>query len=213
MAAAASTAAPFSAHVGVDLQHIPQGLCAAACCRYRHIDCAAVYANEEEVGDALQLAISRGLPRSELYICSKVWCATVAYRWRQGGGMFFSVDDSQTPRGCRNPDHSAARVRSACQKSLAALRLDYLDLYLIHWPVTGSVGPELKPSTRETWQVCAMGEVGAEAPPGGGSASGHPHADTPLPPLECRPWRAWCGRAWCEALAYPTLGRRSLPTS
>ena len=55
----------------------------------------------------------------------------------------------------RNTDHAAARVRQACLKSLKALRLDYLHLYLIHWPVTGSVGPEVKPSIQETWQVGA----------------------------------------------------------
>lgn len=54
---------------------------------------------------------------------------------------------------CRNTDHSAARVAAACLKSLAALRLSYLDLYLIHWPVTGNVGPEVLPSIRETWQA------------------------------------------------------------
>ncbi|PRW56478.1 aldo-keto reductase family 4 member C9-like [Chlorella sorokiniana] len=93
---------------------------------YRHIDCASVYQNEEEVGDALDHVLRNGLlPRSELYICSKVW----------------------------NTDHSAARVRQACLKSLKALKLDYLDLYLIHWPVTGNVGPEVKPSISETWQA------------------------------------------------------------
>jgi hypothetical protein len=41
---------------------------------YRHIDCASVYQNEEEVGDAVDHVLSRGLvPRQELYICSKVW--------------------------------------------------------------------------------------------------------------------------------------------
>ena len=67
----------------------------------------------------------------------------------------------------RNTDHAAARVRQACLKSLKALRLDYLDLYLIHWPVTGSVGPEVKPSIQETWQVgvamtLQQASVGAE---------------------------------------------------
>lgn len=60
---------------------------------YRHIDCASVYQNEEEVGDALDHVLHNGLvPRSELFICSKVW----------------------------NSDHAAPRVRQACLKSIQA---------------------------------------------------------------------------------------------
>ncbi|KAL4443567.1 hypothetical protein ABPG75_011304 [Micractinium tetrahymenae] len=93
---------------------------------YRHIDCAEVYQNEEEVGEALGQVLEQGLvPRQELYIVSKVW----------------------------NTNHAAARVRQACLRSLKALRLDYLDLYMIHWPVTGNIGPEVKPSIQETWQA------------------------------------------------------------
>jgi diketogulonate reductase-like aldo/keto reductase len=78
-----------------------------------------------QVGEALQHALGRGhVQREELFICSKVW----------------------------NSDHGAARVEAACIHSLAALGLDYLDLYLIHWPVSeGSSGPEVKPPLRETW--------------------------------------------------------------
>jgi hypothetical protein len=93
---------------------------------YRHIDCASVYANEDEVGDALAAALAAGfVARDELFITSKVW----------------------------NNAHSAAGVRASLARSLAALKLDYLDLFMIHWPVTGSVGPELNPSTRETWRA------------------------------------------------------------
>lgn len=53
----------------------------------------------------------------------------------------------------RNSDHAVGRVRAACVKSLAALRLTYLDLYLIHWPVTGIPGPALTPSLRDTWDA------------------------------------------------------------
>lgn len=93
---------------------------------YRHIDCASVYQNEDEVGDALHHALSRGhIQRSELFICSKVW----------------------------NNDHAPDRVRAACLRSLKALKLDYLDLYMIHWPVTGNIGDEVRPSIKETWQA------------------------------------------------------------
>jgi alcohol dehydrogenase (NADP+) len=93
---------------------------------YRHIDCASVYQNEDEVGDAIGYVLERGLvEREELFVCSKVW----------------------------NTDHAAARVRKACEASLKALKVDYLDLYLIHWPVTGNVGDEVSPSVRETWEA------------------------------------------------------------
>jgi diketogulonate reductase-like aldo/keto reductase len=93
---------------------------------YRHIDCASVYQNEDEVGDALDYALSHELiDRSELYICSKVW----------------------------NNDHAPDRVRAACLRSIKALKLEYLDLYLIHWPVTGSVGDLVTPSIKETWRA------------------------------------------------------------
>jgi hypothetical protein len=80
---------------------------------YRHVDCAAVYGNEGEVGDALAAALAAGfVTREELFITSKVW----------------------------NNAHSAAGVRASLARSLAALKLDYLDLFMIHWPVTAASG-------------------------------------------------------------------------
>jgi len=71
---------------------------------YRHIDCAACYGNEVEVGAGIKAG---GVARSELFITSKLW----------------------------NNKHHPEDVEAACKKSLADLGLDYLDLYLVHWPV------------------------------------------------------------------------------
>ncbi|NNC36146.1 MAG: aldo/keto reductase [Hyphomonadaceae bacterium] len=75
---------------------------------YRHFDCAADYGNEAEVGEGLAAAIEQGLvTRDQLWITSKLW------------------------NTYHHPDH----VDQACQKSLNDLKLGYLDLYLVHFPI------------------------------------------------------------------------------
>ncbi|MEO6207024.1 MAG: aldo/keto reductase [Candidatus Limnocylindrales bacterium] len=73
---------------------------------YRHIDCAAVYGNEALIGQALEGVRAGGVDRADLFITSKLW----------------------------NDKHQPADVRPTFLRSLRDLRLDYLDLYLIHWP-------------------------------------------------------------------------------
>lgn len=103
---------------------------------YRHIDCAAVYGNEAEIGEALTEAMSQGLiRRDELWVTSKLWCDS------------FAIED----------------VEPALQKTLADLQLDYLDLYLLHWPIPlkkgGRMGVAddyvnpLEQPVSSTWQV------------------------------------------------------------
>lgn len=75
---------------------------------YRHIDCAPIYGNEAEVGNAIRDAISQGvLERKDLWVTSKLW----------------------------NDAHRKKDVIPALKKTLKDLKLDYLDLFLIHWPV------------------------------------------------------------------------------
>ena len=73
---------------------------------YRHVDTAAVYGNEAQVGAALA---ESSVPREQLFVTSKLW----------------------------NQDHGYDRALHAFDTSLKRLKLEYLDLYLLHWPVAG----------------------------------------------------------------------------
>mmetsp|Transcript_31407 Transcript_31407/g.88098 ORF Transcript_31407/g.88098 Transcript_31407/m.88098 type:complete len:333 (+) Transcript_31407:217-1215(+) len=92
---------------------------------YRHIDCAAYYANEKEIGLAVnQVMHDAVVPREELFIVSKLW----------------------------NTDHGYANVRPAVFRCLKDLQVTYLDLFLIHWPCTGNRGDEVTPKLIDTWR-------------------------------------------------------------
>lgn len=92
---------------------------------YRHIDCAEYYGNEQEVGEAFdKMFRTTQLRRSEVFVTGKLW----------------------------NANHGRGKVEAACRKTLKDLRLRHLDLYLIHWPVTGNRGEEVTPSIQETWE-------------------------------------------------------------
>ncbi len=105
---------------------------------YRHIDCASVYGNEAVIGQAFKEVMDSALvKREELWITSKLW----------------------------NDKHAEEDVIASCQQSLKNLQLDYLDLYLIHWPFPNfhapgcdvdSRSPDAKPYIHEnfmkTWR-------------------------------------------------------------
>jgi len=104
---------------------------------YRHIDCAHIYGNESDVGEGLSLAFRDGnVQRSDVWITSKLW----------------------------NDCHRTEHVRPALEQSLKHLNLEYLDLYLMHWPIVHRHGVALPESVDdyetidqvpllETWQA------------------------------------------------------------
>ena len=73
---------------------------------YRHIDTAALYNNEREVGEAVK---ESGIPRDQIFATTKLW----------------------------NDDQGYDKALRAFDRSMKELNLEYIDLYLIHWPVTG----------------------------------------------------------------------------
>jgi alcohol dehydrogenase (NADP+) len=88
---------------------------------YRHFDCAAVYGNERLIGQAFRDLQSQGLSRAEFWVTSKLW----------------------------NDKHAEADVIPACEKTLKDLQLDYLDLYLVHWPFPNYHAPGVSVDSRD----------------------------------------------------------------
>jgi alcohol dehydrogenase (NADP+) len=92
----------------------------AAFLGYRHFDCASVYGNEDRIGAVLSEATQSGIPREDLWVASKLW----------------------------NDSHAEPDVIPSCRKSLADLQLDYLDMYLVHWPFPNFHPPHCDVSSR-----------------------------------------------------------------
>ena len=100
--------------VGFGLWKIPKDICSNSVYKainagYRHLDSASDYGNEGEVGEGIKMALEDGLcKREDLWITSKLW------------------------NTYHHPDH----VSQALEKTLKDLQLDYLDLYMIHFPIS-----------------------------------------------------------------------------
>jgi len=179
---------------------------------YRHIDCAAIYGNEKEIGTALTDAMNAGeVSREELWITSKLW----------------------------NNAHGKGRVIPALNQTLNDLQLDYLDLYLIHWPVAlrySVVFPEkgddfVSLSERpieETWQemeacvrkrlsrhigvsnfsVKKLGDLASRSdiPPEMNQIELHPF-------LQQKEMLKWCAENNVHLTAYSPLGSKDRPSA
>ncbi|KAH9278943.1 Alcohol dehydrogenase [NADP(+)] B [Echinococcus granulosus] len=87
---------------------VQQAISAALDAGYRHIDTAFIYSNEAQIGATLKSKMSEsGIAREDIFITTKLW----------------------------GTEHHPQDVRPACEASLRRLQLDYVDLYLLHWPV------------------------------------------------------------------------------
>jgi alcohol dehydrogenase (NADP+) len=95
---------------------------------YRHLDCAHLYGNETDVGQALSEALNGGVPglkREDVFVTSKLWCTTNAPK----------------------------RIGRAVEISLKNLGLQYLDLYLMHWPVFSPLGDATDPPSHRSEEL------------------------------------------------------------
>lgn len=178
---------------------------------YRHVDCAAIYGNEKEIGEAFEAAFADGIvERDDLWITSKLWCN----------------------------HHRAEDVVPALERTVADLRCEYLDLYLVHWPV--ATKPDVQSPTSgddfltldevpltETWRgMCAGLERGLTRHIGVSNYSSkklRAHADLEHPPevnqVELHPYlqqdalRSVADDMDVVLTAYSPLGSKARPQS
>lgn len=110
--------------------------CEAIKAGYRLLDCASLYRNEAGVGEGIARGIKEaGIKREDLFITSKVWNRMRGYE----------------------------KTKAAFEKSLTALGLDYMDLYLIHWPAVKKQFENWEEINLDTWramtELCKEGKI------------------------------------------------------
>ncbi|MBI1287472.1 MAG: aldo/keto reductase [Flavobacteriales bacterium] len=99
---------------------------------YRHFDCAFIYMNEKEIGQAFADAFAAGdVKREDVWITSKLW----------------------------NNSHRKEDVLPALKKTLSDLQLDYLDLYLVHWPHVFKKDFMGATKAEETWSTAEVPHI------------------------------------------------------
>ncbi|XP_070950586.1 aldo-keto reductase family 1 member B10-like isoform X1 [Macaca nemestrina] len=119
---------------------------------YRHIDCAYVYQNEHEVGEAIQEKIQeQAVKREDLFIVSKLW-PTFFERPLVGEAIQEKIQEQAVKREdlfivskLWPTFFERPLVRKAFEKTLKDLKLSYLDVYLIHWPQGFKSGDDFYP--------------------------------------------------------------------
>ncbi|MBR4669121.1 MAG: aldo/keto reductase [Butyrivibrio sp.] len=93
---------------------------------YRHIDTAAFYENEKQVGQAINDFIKENnVKREDIFVTSKVWKTELGYD----------------------------KTLAAFEKTMSVIGLDYLDLYLIHWPASYAFDDDWENTNRDTWKA------------------------------------------------------------
>ena len=95
-------------------------------CGFRHIDTASLYRNEKEVGEGVAAALKAGgLRREDIFVTTKVW----------------------------NSERGYGRTLRSFEQSISSLGMEYVDLFLIHWPAVPSQYECWKELNLETWRA------------------------------------------------------------